>query len=76
MGGLVFCERQQMVVFCSGKQQYSSMAEHSKLVSLCLAVVAVFCSKHSSQLSPSFPKATSMAKAYGTLNSKWLFHLI
>lgn len=57
MGVLAFCERQQMVVFFPGKQQYSSiLAEHSKFISLCLAVVTVLCSKGSSQLSPSLPK--------------------
>lgn len=70
-GGLAFCERQQTVVLCPGKQQHCSiMAEHSKSISLCFAVTAVFCSKCSSQLTPSLPKATSMAKACDILNSK------
>lgn len=71
MGGLAFFERQQMAVLCPGKQQYCSvMAECSQFVSLCPAVAAVFCSKCSSQLFPSLPSATNMAKACGMMNSR------
>lgn len=73
VGGDAFCERQEVVALCPGKQQQqrcSVTAEHGKLFSPNCAVTAILCSKRSSWLPPSLHKVTGVARAWNMLNSK------